>query len=68
MFGGGNFSILGVSVERIINATPLAIPIDGLSLLTAFSYVKLAILHEDSAHSFFTKTFPNAVYDTSALG
>ena len=63
MVGGGIFSILGISVERIGNATPIAIAIGGLlAMFAAYSYVKLALLYKDegATYSFFKKKFPNS--------
>ena len=61
MIGGGIFAILGISVENIGNATPLAFLAGGvLALFAAYSYVKLALLYKDegATYSFFKKTFP----------
>lgn len=63
MIGGGIFSILGISVERIGNATPVAILAGGtLALFAAYSYVKLALLYKDegATYSFFKKAFPGS--------
>jgi len=71
MVGGGIFSILGVSVENIGNATPIAITIGGmLALFAAYSYVKLAnyYLDEGATYSFFKKTFSNSHFAASAIG
>jgi amino acid transporter len=71
MVGGGIFSILGISVERIGNATPIAIVIGGLlAMFAAYSYVKLALLYKDegATYSFFKKTFPNSQFASSAIG
>ncbi|MCB9235587.1 MAG: amino acid permease [Bacteroidia bacterium] len=71
MVGGGIFSILGISVEHIGNATPVAILIGGvLALFAAYSYVKLAGLYKDegATYSFFKKTFPNSPFSSSAIG
>jgi amino acid transporter len=71
MVGGGIFSILGISVEHIGNATPIAILIGGvLALFAAYSYVKLALLYKDegATYSFFKKTFPNSPFASSAIG
>jgi amino acid transporter len=71
MVGGGIFSILGISVERIGNATPIAIAIGGLlAMFAAYSYVKLALLYKDegATYSFFKKTFPNSHFASSAIG
>lgn len=71
MVGGGIFSILGISVEKIGNATPIAIVIGGmLAMFAAFSYVKLALLYKDegATYSFFKKTFPNSHFASSAIG
>jgi amino acid transporter len=71
MVGGGIFSILGISVEQIGNATPLAFLIGGvLAFFAAYSYVKLALLYKDegATYSFFKKTFPNSPFASSAIG
>ena len=71
MVGGGIFSILGISVEKIGNAAPIAILIGGvLAMFSAYSYVKLALLYKDegATYSFFKKTFPNSHFASSAIG
>ena len=71
MVGGGIFAILGVSVENIGNATPLAFLAGGiLALFAAYSYVKLALLYKDegATYSFFKKTFPNSEFSSAAIG
>ena len=71
MVGGGIFSILGISVEHIGNATPIAILIGGvLASFAAYSYVKLALLYKDegATYSFFKKTFPNSSFAASSIG
>lgn len=71
MVGGGIFSILGISVEKIGNATPIAILIGGvLAMFAAYSYVKLALLYKDegATYSFFKKTFPDSHFASSAIG
>jgi amino acid transporter len=71
MVGGGIFAILGVSVQYIGNATPIAILIGGgLAYFAAYSYVKLALLYKDegATYSFFKKTFPNLKYASSFIG
>jgi amino acid transporter len=71
MVGGGIFSILGISVEIIGDATPIAIILGGgLAYLAAYSYSKLAIYYEDegATYSFFKKTFPNQNYLISLIG
>jgi amino acid transporter len=70
MVGGGIFAILGISVEHIGNATPLAFLAGGiLALFAAYSYVKLALLYKDegATYSFFKKTFPNSESASSAI-
>ena len=48
MIGGGIFSILGVSVEIVGVATPMAILLGGvLAFLAAYSYAKLATYYKD---------------------
>lgn len=71
MVGGGIFSILGISVEQIGNATPIAIVIGGmLAFLAAYSYVKLALYYKDegATYSFFKKTFPHHPGASSMIG
>lgn len=71
MIGGGIFSILGISVERIGNATPVAILAGGtLALFAAYSYVKLALLYKDegATYSFFKKAFPGSPRAAAAIG
>ncbi len=71
MVGGGIFSILGVSVDKIGNSTPFAIGIGGiLAFFAAYSYVKLTLLYKDSGatYSFFKKTFPDSPFAASAIG
>lgn len=71
MVGGGIFSILGISVQKIGNATPLAIALGGfLALLAAYSYVKLALYYKDegATYSFFKKTFPRSHFAASVIG
>ena len=71
MIGGGIFSILGVSVARIGNATPIAIFIGGiLALLSAYSYVKLAVYYKDegATYSFYKRTFPESHLSASMIG
>ncbi|MBL4592500.1 MAG: amino acid permease [Flavobacteriales bacterium] len=71
MVGGGIFAILGISVEHIGNATPIAFLIGGLlAFFAAYSYVKLALLYKDegATYSFFKKTFPNSKFASSAIG
>jgi len=71
MIGGGIFAILGISVEYIGNATPIAFLIGGiLAFFAAYSYVKLALLYKDegATYSFFKKTFPKSHFASSAIG
>lgn len=71
MVGGGIFAILGISVEIIGNATPVAFLIGGvLAFFAAYSYVKLALYYKDegATYSFFKKTFPNSPFASSAIG
>lgn len=71
MVGGGIFAILGISVENIGNATPIAFLIGGiLAFFAAYSYVKLALYYKDegATYSFFKKTFPNSPFSSSAIG
>jgi len=71
MVGGGIFSILGISVEHIGYATPIAILIGGvLALFAAYSYVKLALLYKDegATYSFFKKSFPKSKLASSLIG
>jgi amino acid transporter len=71
MVGGGIFAILGISVEKIGNATPIAIFIGGLlALLAAYSYVKLALYYKDegATYSFYKKTFTDSHFSACAIG
>ncbi|MCB1214064.1 MAG: amino acid permease [Deltaproteobacteria bacterium] len=71
MVGGGIFSILGISVQNIGNATPIAIAIGAfLAFLAAYSYVKLALYYQDegATYSFFKKTFPDSHFAASVIG
>lgn len=71
MVGGGIFSILGVSVEQIGNATPVAIFLGGgLALLAAYSYVTLATYYKDegATYSFFKRTYPDSPFIASVIG
>ena len=71
MIGGGIFSILGISVEIIGNATVIAIVIGGvLAFVAAYSYVQLAIYYQDegATYSFFKRTFPNSTLAASIIG
>ncbi|MCB0820352.1 MAG: amino acid permease [Bacteroidetes bacterium] len=71
MVGGGIFSILGISVEKVGHATPLAILCGGvLAFFAAYSYVKLAALYKDegATYSFFKKTFPRSKKAAAVIG
>lgn len=71
MVGGGIFAILGVSVEAIGKATPIAILIGGLlAFCAAYSYVKLALLYKDegATYSFFKKAFPSSPFAAAVIG
>ena len=71
MIGGGIFSILGISVEMVGGATPIAIFLGGLlAFCAAYSYSKLATYYKDegATYSFFKKTFPNHTYAIAAIG
>jgi len=71
MVGGGIFSVLGVAVDIVGTAAPLAILLGGLlALSAAYSYVKLAIYYKDegATYSFFKKTFPESDFAASAIG
>ncbi len=71
MVGGGIFAILGLSVEHVGNATPIAILIGGLlALSAAYSYVKLALYYQDegATYSFFKKTFAGSHFAGAAVG
>ena len=53
MVGGGIFSILGISVAHIGNATPAAILIGGFfAMFAAYSYVKLALYYKDEGATY----------------
>jgi amino acid transporter len=71
MVGGGIFAILGISVEHIGNATPIAFAFGGiLAFFAAYSYVKLALLYKDegATYSYFKKTFPKSFFASAAIG
>ncbi|NOQ75281.1 MAG: amino acid permease [Crocinitomix sp.] len=71
MVGGGIFSILGISVARVGNATPIAIAVGGvLALMAAYSYVKLSQLYKDegATYSFYKKTFTKSHFSASVIG
>lgn len=71
MVGGGIFSILGISVQYIGNATPVAILMGGiLAMFAAYSYVKLALYFKDegATYSFFKKSFPGSPFASSVIG
>ncbi len=71
MVGGGIFSILGISVEKIGNATPVAVLLGGiLALFAAYSYVKLAGYYNDegATYSFYKRTFSDSHFSASAIG
>jgi amino acid transporter len=71
MVGGGIFSILGIAVEQIGNATPIAIMVGGLlAFFAAYSYVKLALYYKDegATYSFFKRTFPHLPATSSIIG
>ncbi len=71
MIGGGIFSILGIAVEQLGNAVPLAIMVGTLlALLAAWSYACLARYYEDegATYSFFKRTYPDAPTTAAAIG
>jgi len=71
MIGGGIFAILGISVEKIGNATPIAILLGGgLALLAAYSYVKLAVYYQDegATYSFYKRTFIKSHFSACIIG
>lgn len=71
MVGGGIFSILGVAVDIVGPAAPLAILLGGvLALFAAYSYVKLSTYYKDegATYSFFKKTFPSKPFAASVIG
>lgn len=71
MIGGGIFSVLGLAVERVGNAAPLAIAAGGgLALVAGISYARLSRLYEDegATYSFFKRTFPKSPVAASAIG
>lgn len=71
MIGGGIFSILGVAVDIVGAAAPLAILLGGaLALFAAYSYIKLAVYYKDegATYSFFKRTFPQNMFAISAIG
>ncbi len=71
MIGGGIFSILGVAVEELGNAAPIAIAVGALlALLAASSYARLAAYFEDegATYSFFKRTYPTSHFAAAAIG
>lgn len=71
MVGGGIFAILGISVQLVGRATPIAILMGGtLAFFAAYSYVKLALLYKDegATYSFFKKTFRHIPFASAAIG
>jgi len=56
MVGGGIFSILGVAVDLVGKAAPLAILIGGVfAFFASYSYARLAVYYKDegATYSFF---------------
>ncbi len=71
MIGGGIFSILGVAVEQVGNAAPIAIGIGAtLALLAAYSYAQLATYYQDegATYSFFKRTYPESPFAAAVIG
>ncbi|MEZ4820225.1 MAG: APC family permease [Bdellovibrionota bacterium] len=71
MVGGGIFSILGISVDIIGYATPIAIFLGGgLAYLAAFSYAKLTVYYKDegATYSFFKRTYPQNRFAIFSIG
>lgn len=71
MVGGGIFTILGISVARVGNLTPVAIIIGGvIALLAAYSYVKLGLYYKDegATYSFFKRTYTNSPFLSAIIG
>jgi amino acid transporter len=71
MVGGGIFTILGISVARVGNLTPLAIIIGGcIAMLAAYSYVKLGLYYKDegATYSFFKRTYENSHFLSAIIG
>ena len=71
MIGGGIFSVLGVAVEQIGNAAPIAIGIGALlALLAAWSYACLSRYYEDegATYAFFKRTYPDSPFAAAAIG
>ena len=71
MIGGGIFSILGVAVNIVGGAAPIAILFGGvLAFFAAYSYTKLAVYYKDegATYSFFKKTFSKSPFAASAIG
>lgn len=71
MIGGGIFSILGVSVEAVGFAAPIAIFLGGiLAYFSAYSYSQLAKYYQDegATYSFFKRTFPQQKFAIASIG
>lgn len=71
MIGGGIFSILGVAVQEVGNAAPIAIAIGAvMALLAAISYARLAAYYEDegATYAFFKRTYPGSRRAAAAIG
>jgi len=71
MIGGGIFSILGVAVEQLGNAAPLAIAVGAmLAFAAALSYARLARYYEDegATYSFFKRSYPDSHFAAAAIG
>ena len=71
MIGGGIFSVLGVAVEQIGNAAPIAIGVGALlALLAAWSYACLSRYYEDegATYAFFKRTYPASPFAAAAIG
>jgi amino acid transporter len=71
MVGGGIFSVLGVAVDLVGKAAPLAILVGGIfAFFAAYSYAKLAVYYKDegATYSFFKKTYPTNPFAASVIG
>ena len=71
MIGGGIFSILGVAVDIVGGAAPMAIGLGGVfAFLAAYSYVKLAVYYKDegATYSFFKRTYTQNDFAASIIG
>ena len=71
MIGGGIFSILGLAVEQVGNAAPIAIAVGALlAFLAAHSYASLSRYFQDegATYAFFKRTYPDSHHAAATIG